>query len=105
MPRASSRTNSSRRWLIGLNAGLIALLGLVTLGPQALAQARSSARLPGKYLFVASPATGPGNSAPIFVLDTSNAELITLRWASDADELEPAGYRSIDRDAALDPGR
>lgn len=105
MPRASSRTNASRRWLIGLNAGLIALLGLVTLGPQTLAQARPSDRLPGRYLFVASPVMGSGNAGPIYVLDTSNAELITLRWVGLSDDLEPAGYRSIDRDAALDPGR
>lgn len=94
-----------QRWLIGLNAGLLVLLALVTLGPQALAQVRSSDRLPGRYLFVASPVRGSGNAGPIYVLDTSNAELITLRWAAGSDELEPLGYRSIDRDAALDPGR
>ncbi len=100
-----SPSRTRRRWLIGLNAGLLALLGLVTVGPDALAQARATDRLPGRYLLVASPVKGLSNAGPIYVLDTTNAELITLNWQSPGDELVPAGYRSIDRDAALDPGR
>lgn len=88
--------------LLALNAALLAAVALVTLQPGAFAQ--PGARVPGRYAMVAGAYTG-GSGDAIYILDTANHEMITLRWDPGQRALQGIGYRSVARDLAEDPGR
>ncbi len=93
-----------RRGLIALNAGLIVLLGAVTLAPSADAQRDRTGRARGEYTMVAGRIQG-GNSNVVYILDSSNQDMIALRWNASTKSLEGIGYRDLRADAAAEPGR
>lgn len=87
--------------LIVTNALLLGALAVVTLQPAAEAQRQGggATRPRGTYLLVAGKMIG-GTSHAVYVLDTSNQELIGLRWDGAGQRLEPFGYRNIAGDSA-----
>jgi len=90
------------RGLIVLNAVLIGLLALVTLGPGARAQ-NAPARAPGEYLLVGGRMNG-GNASAVWIIDSINQELITVRWDESRDNLRGIGFRDLDTDAQAQAG-
>ncbi|MGH7131055.1 MAG: hypothetical protein ACREJO_03825 [Phycisphaerales bacterium] len=85
--------------LIVTNALLLGALAVVTLQSTAQAQRQASTRPRGTYLLVAGKMIG-GTSHAVYVLDTSNQELIGLRWDGAGQRLEPFGYRNVAGDSA-----
>ena len=113
MPQATqARQTTGRRALVGglcaLNAVLIALLAGVSLAPRAEAQRSSDRpaanRAPGTYAVVGG-AVQSGNSSGIYVLDSTNQEMIALRWLDGQNRLEGIGYTDLSIDAGREPGR
>lgn len=92
--------NRSRyRGLIGLNMGLLVVLGLLTLSPGA--QARQGASRPhGQYAMVSAQVQGQTEAA-IVVVDAANEEMAALRWDRSRKALTPIGYRNLRQDAQL----
>jgi len=91
------------RALVALNAGLLAVLALVTAVPRADAQA-GVRRPPGTYALVGGEPPG-GNANAVYVLDSANRELIVLRWNNSINQLEGIGYRDLRTDAVAEPTR
>lgn len=85
--------------LIVINALLLGALAVVTLQPAAEAQRQGQTRPRGTYLLVAGKMIG-GTSHAVYVLDTTNQELIGLRWDGAGQKLEPFGYRNVAGDSA-----
>ena len=77
--------------LIILNAVLILILGLVTLGPSAKGQ---TARSRGQYLMVGGKYV-MNQAGVAYILDQSNQELISLSWNDSSKNLFGIGYRNI----------
>lgn len=93
------------RRLVALNAVLLALLGAVTLAPDAGAQAQNQpTRARGEYTMVGGQISG-GNSNAVYVVDAANREMITLRWDSSRRQLLGVGYRDLATDLIIDPQR
>ena len=82
--------------LLALNAMLILVLLIVTFAPAARAQAPN--RKPGDYLMVAGRALG-FTEAAIWVSDTTNQELMVLRYDRSTKQLRFLGYRNLANDA------
>ncbi|MCE9619706.1 MAG: hypothetical protein K8R92_07330 [Planctomycetes bacterium] len=80
--------------LILLNALLLALLGAVTLGPGAKAQAPRSR---GQYLMVGGRYV-LNQAGVAYILDQSNQELISLSWNDSSKNLFGIGYRNIPKE-------
>ncbi len=93
----------ARRGLIVVNVALLMLLAAVSLAPSSLAQ-RGGGRARGEYTLVAGKVTGSSAHA-VYVVDSSNQDLIALRWSETTKTLEPIGYRDLKEDANLSPGR
>jgi hypothetical protein len=91
-----------RRGLIALNAGLLVVLAAVSLAPQA--QAQRGARARGEYTMVSGRVTGGSNNA-VYIVDSSNQEMIALIWNNSRKSLEGLGYRDFAADAGAAPGR
>lgn len=94
----------TRRGLIALNASLLVALGFITLATQAGAQNQPNTRVRGEYTMVAGDMQG-GNSSAIYIIDSANQELIGLRWDESRKSLMGLGFRDIDADSKLKPGR
>ena len=77
--------------LIILNAVLILILGIVTLGPSARGQ---TARSRGQYLMVGGKYV-LNQAGVAYILDQSNQELISLSWNDGSRNLSGFGYRNI----------
>ncbi|GAB4550372.1 MAG: hypothetical protein Tsb0013_12090 [Phycisphaerales bacterium] len=93
-----TRTDKERARLIALNAGLLLLLGAVTLAPMAEAQrGRSVRRAPGEYTMVASRPQGASEDA-LHIVDASNMELMTLRYDNSSKSLKFIDYRDLNAD-------
>lgn len=90
------RLSDPRVALIALNAGLLLALGVVTLSPDAVAQQGQRPR--GEYLIVGGQMTGSPSNA-VHVIDTSNQEMITLRWDQARKAFDGLGYRNLRNDA------
>ena len=88
-------TPGSLRALVLLNAALLVLLGAVTFGSNALAQARGR----GEYTMVAGGVNG-ANSSAAFIVDVANQEMIALTYDHNTKLLQGVGYRNLNRDAA-----
>lgn len=89
--------------LIAINAGLLGLLGLITLGPVAEAQNRPR----GRYVGVAGGVNGSDADA-IWILDSANREMVALTWQPNQRALVGIGYRSVAADsgtAMIEGGR
>jgi ATP-dependent phosphoenolpyruvate carboxykinase len=91
------------RGLVLLNAGLLLLLGAVTLAPASHAQ-RGGARARGDYAMVAGKITGSSAHA-VFIVDSANQEMVAVRWSESSKSLDPIGYRDLKEDGQLSPGR
>ena len=82
-----------------LNIVLLSALALLVLVPNAGAQLNSgqSNRARGDYTLVGGD-TSSGNANAIYILDTSNRELVAVRWNQSTKKLEGLGYRDLSRD-------
>jgi hypothetical protein len=88
-PRAGGRLPG----LLALNGALLLVLGAVTFGPSADAQARTR----GEYTMVAGRANGAASSA-VYIVDTVNQELIALTYDPNAKRVSGIGYRNLAAD-------
>jgi|TARA_R110000782_G_scaffold53205_4_gene113412 hypothetical protein len=104
-PRVPHASRSPARRLIALNAALLALLMVVSVAPDAGAQApMQPSRARGEYTMVGGQISG-GNSNAVYILDAANREMITLRWDSSRRQMLGVGYRDLTTDLVIDPQR
>ncbi len=101
-----STRDRQRNHLIALNAGLLLLLGVVTLAPMAQAQrGRQVRRAPGEYTMVAARPQGLSEDA-LYIVDASNMELLAIRYDQSAKSLKFIDYRDLNTDLeAAEQGR
>lgn len=99
------------RALLTLNGVLLGFLALIALAPGAPAQSGqpraqgSPGRAPGVYLVVSGRTQGSVTDG-IYVLDSTNQELMVLEWDRNGRRLNPRGWRSLAADSAMTgPGR
>lgn len=90
------------RNLLILNGTLVAVLGAIVLSPASLAQRGSRAR--GEYTMVSGRIIG-GNANAVYIIDSSNQEMIAVRWNESSKSLDGLGYRDLSADAQTQPGR
>ena len=81
--------------LLALNGALLAVLGVVSLGPSAEAQPR----VRGAYTMAGGDVNG-SLSAVIYVVDTTNQELIAIHYDPSQKKLQGLGYRNLAADTA-----
>src|ERR1044071_9237884 len=93
-----------RSGLVVLNAGLLAVLALLTWGPAAIGQNQPGARARGDYTMVAGK-TIAGGPAAVYIVDSANQELVALRWDQAKQQMVGMGYRNLQGDARAVPGR
>jgi len=79
--------------LLALNGALLLVLGAVTFGPSAEAQVRAR----GSYTMVAGGVNGSASGA-VYIVDTTNEELIALTYDPNSKELVGVGFRSLAAD-------
>ncbi|MDX2145937.1 MAG: hypothetical protein SFZ23_00305 [Planctomycetota bacterium] len=99
------RTRLAHRPLLWANAGALSLLAVVCAWP-VLAPASTSeqpGRARGTYTMVAGRPTSGGTDV-IYVIDAANQEILALRPDS-AKRLQPLGFRSLNSDTRVQPGR
>ncbi len=58
----------------------------------------------GSYLMIGGEIQG-GDSNAVYILDTINEEMVTVRWNHSRSQLDGLGYRDMRRDAAQEGGR
>lgn len=94
--------------LVALNVVLLAVLGVVSIVPGLEAQSmRGSPQVPrvrGEYAVVGGQTMGD-TASTIYVLDSANRELVSLRWNESTKSIEGVGFRDLVRDANSDPDR
>ena len=97
-PRSTraARLAEPRVVLVAVNAALLLALGVVSLAPQATAQQAQRPR--GEYIILGGQMTGSPSSG-VHVIDTSNQEMISLRWNQSSTSFEGLGYRNLRLDA------
>lgn len=103
-----------RRWalvgLLVLNAALAGALAWQRWGPEVLPRAHAqggeggAGRARGTYTMLAGR-TSSGGPEAIYVVDSTNQEMVVLRWDSSRRSLAVAGYRNLQADASANPGR
>jgi hypothetical protein len=86
----------SRVALIGLNVALLLVFGAVSIAPTATAQQAQRPR--GEYMLLGGQMTGSPSSA-VHVVDTSNQEMVTLKWDQSRQAFEGIGFRNLRQDA------
>lgn len=91
-----ARLADPRVALVALNAGLLLALGVVSLAPAATAQQAQRPR--GEYLLLGGQMTGSPSSG-VHVIDTSNQEMITLKWDQSRQTFDGLGFRDLRQDA------
>lgn len=100
----------SRR-LIALNAALLGALALVTIatqvsdaGAQPAGAGGSRPNYPGRhrgdYCLVSGRTTG-GSSSAVYILDSSNQELLALTWDRSREQFVILGRRDVTADARI----
>ncbi len=102
---APARVRADPR-LVAVNAALVvALAALLLIAPRpGHAQPAddragpAAARPRGQYTMLSGQYKG-GTSSAVYILDTSNQELVALRWDRTNKRFEPIGYRNIADDA------
>ena len=100
-PARRGRLADPRVALVAANAALLLVLGAVTLAPTADAQQAQRPR--GEYMVLGGQMTGSPSNA-VHVIDTSNQEMITLRWNQANKAFEGLGYRNLRLDAQVAQG-
>ena len=95
---------STRRRLIALNSALLAVLALVSLSPAARAQRSGPQRTPGTYTMVSGRITGSTPHA-VYLVDSTNQEMLTLLWNQSNHGMDVVGYRDINADTQAVTGR
>ncbi len=93
----------ARRGLIMLNVALLVMLAAVTLAPSSHAQ-RGGGRARGEYTMVSGKVTG-SSAHVVYVVDSSNQDLLAVRWSETSKALDTLGYRDLKEDANQSPGR
>ncbi len=99
-----------RRALAGLNIGLLIVLVAVALAPGArgIGGASAQPRTRGQYVMVSGRidgATRNGASGDaLYIVDSSNQDMIALRWNATTRTLEGMGYRDLAEDARSSGG-
>jgi hypothetical protein len=93
------KSQRANRGLIALNLLLVAGLA----GSLALAQP-GAPRARGDYTMVAGKTT-TGSRDAVYVLDTTNREMVAIRWDNTKRTFQGIGYRRFDADAAAAGGR
>lgn len=100
-PRPATRSSFSRA-LVALNLALAAGLTALTLAPspQASAQpgAQPAARPRGDYAMVSGKSSGIGNYNAVFIVDSTNQELVALKWDNSRTQFDGLGFRSLNAD-------
>jgi hypothetical protein len=91
-PTDNSKPSGRRlgRGLLGLNALLLVLLGIVTFMPNALAQFS-----PRGDTLVLSGRTGIGNEQVLWMFDPTHMELVVVGWDRTGDALVPLDRRNV----------
>lgn len=96
---------------IAVNAVLLGALAMVTLQPAATAQsdeggALANQRVRGSYLMVGGDLS-TGSSNAIWITDTTNQQLVAIRWDNSRGRIEGLGFRDLRQDAGREenPGR
>lgn len=93
----SDRARSPLRALVVLNAGLLVVLTIVSLGAHAEAEAQPRGR--GEYTMVAGGVNGSESSAA-YIVDERNQELIAITFDMNSRTLHGITYRNLAADAA-----
>jgi len=94
--RRAPRKAGTNYGLIALNGALLLVLAAVTLAPNADAQLRRR----GAYAMVAG-GVGGSDADAVWIVDTTNQELIALTYEPNQKELIGIGYRSLAKDAGV----
>ena len=97
--------------LIGLNIVLLAVLAAASFGVGSDRQAgpgggpapNQAARGRGEYTLISGRVQGSSTHA-VYLLDSSNHELVALGWDRNRARLEPIGFRNLAEDAMLFQG-
>lgn len=98
----STNAHAKRRWpWIAINAGLAAVIGITALAP---AQPDGN-RARGQYAMVGGEFLGGGGENAVYILDSTNQDLIAVRWDRTRQSLQGIGYRDLSVDAQERPGR
>jgi hypothetical protein len=84
------------RSLLTLNIVLLGVLALVSIPSADARQARGRSR--GQYTMVSAKAQGISESA-IYVVDSSNQELLVVRWDRSRKQVKGIGFRDLAADA------
>jgi hypothetical protein len=96
---------AGRRGLLFLNVALLAALGVLTFAPRVTAQNQpAGGRARGDYTMV-SGKTNVGGPAAVYIIDSSNQEVVALRWDQGKQVMSGLGYRNIEIDTRAIPGR
>jgi hypothetical protein len=93
--------------LIAVNVVLLLLLAALTLAPTSVAQrgaAGGGGRARGEYTMLSGKITGSSAHA-VYVMDSSNQDLIAVKWNESTKSLDAIGYRDLKEDAQASPGR
>lgn len=100
-----TRAFAGRRGLVAINAVLLAALAAITFAPFATAQpgmTPNAGRARGQYTLV-SGRTMSGGADAVYIVDSSNQELVALRWDQGKQALLGLGYRNLSGDGATAP--
>ncbi|MGD1914617.1 MAG: hypothetical protein ACFCBV_00300 [Phycisphaerales bacterium] len=100
-PPRAAKLADPRVALVAANVALLLVLGVVTLAPTADAQ--QSQRPRGEYIVLGGQMTGAPTSA-VHVIDTSNQEMVTLRWDQANKAFQGIGYSNLRLDAQTGRG-
>ncbi|GJQ30545.1 MAG: hypothetical protein HBSAPP03_24290 [Phycisphaerae bacterium] len=95
-----------RGGLVAANVVLLAvLIGLSLVTPAGAGhEAQPPGRARGEYTMVAGKISSGGSSV-VYVVDTSNQEVVAMKWDASRQTMTGVGYRSLSADSRATPGR
>lgn len=93
----------AHRGLVMLNIALLVMLAAVSVAPSSHAQ-RGGGRARGEYTMVAGKVTGSSSHA-VYIIDSSNQDMVAVRWNEGSKSLDGMGYRDLKEDANVSTGR
>jgi hypothetical protein len=92
---------SLSRALVALNLTLAGTLTALTLLPTQTVSAQpgaAPARPRGDYAMVSGKSSGIGNYNAVFIVDSTNQELVALKWDNSRTQFDGLGFRSLNAD-------